>query len=137
MHIEQRGLAVGFEFKPLVERHVYNSFDCHRLLHLAQSLGLQTPLKSALFDAYFKRGDDISDRKILSQIALDVGLDSEQIKYALENEQLRLQLSRLMEDIKQAGINSVPALIINQKYLVNGARTPQEYTEIITQALND
>lgn len=133
--IEQRGLDVGFEFKPLVERHIYNSFDCHLLLHLAQTLDLQTPLKSALFDAYFKQGYDISDRQVLTKVGLAVGVTNEQIQAALNDEALAQQVREQMTEIKQLGINSVPTLIINQQYAITGAQTPEQYVDIITQVI--
>lgn len=133
--IEARGRAVGFIFKPLVERHVYNSFDCHRLLSLASEKNLATPLKKALLHSYFEQGEDISDHQILTEVASGVGLNQQEIKSALTDDELAQRVTEHMEQVKALGITSVPMLIINNKYGVSGAQTPERYFEILTQVL--
>jgi len=131
--IEGRGKSVGFEFKPMKDRHIYNSFDCHCLLAVAANSGLQTPLKVALFELYFKQGGDISDRQVLTECALRVGLSQEDINTAFDDEQLRQTVVSQMTDIKQAGITSVPTLIINDKYTISGAQGVAGYKDILRQ----
>ena len=131
--IEGRGKSAGFEFKPMKDRHIYNSFDCHCLLDVAANKGLQTPLKVALFELYFKQGGDISDRQVLARCALTVGLSQKEIKMAFDDERLRQAVVLQMTDIKQAGVTSVPTLIINDKYAISGAQGVKGYLDILRQ----
>ena len=131
--IEGRGKAAGFEFKPMKGRHIYNSFDCHCLLDIAANSGLQTPLKVALFELYFKHGGDISDRQVLTECALSVGLSQKDINTAFGDERLRQAVVSQMTEIKQAGVTSVPTLIINDKYAISGAQGVAGYKDILRQ----
>ncbi len=131
--IEGRGKSAGFEFKPMKDRHIYNSFDCHCLLDVATNKGLQTPLKVALFDLYFKQGSNISDRQILGECALGVGLSQDEINCAFNDEKLRQAIVSQMTDIKHAGVTSVPTLIINDKYAISGAQGIAGYKDILRQ----
>ena len=132
-NIEQRGAELGFVFKPMAQRHIYNSFDCHVLLHVAQGMGKQTALKALLFDAYFKRGLDISDHQVLIDAAVSVGMSVKEATDALSNDEIKSELRHVMEQVKDAGITSVPTLIVNQEYAINGARTPQEYADLLNE----
>lgn len=131
--IESRGHAAGFEFKPMKDRHVYNSFDCHCLLHIAKEYDLQTPLKLALLSLYFQRGGDISDREMLSNTARDAGLPSDAIARAFYDKQLRDEVRDVMQQIRAAGVTSVPTLIVNNQYAIAGAQGEAGYLDILQQ----
>ncbi len=73
--IRARGEDVGFEFRMDHLRRIYNTFDTHRLLHLAAQEGCQRELKHALFSAYFTAGDNPADHGVLLRVATPVGLD--------------------------------------------------------------
>lgn len=131
--IESRGHAAGFEFKPMKDRHVYNSFDCHSLLHIAKEYGLQTQLKLELLSLYFQRGGDISDRELLSSVALGVGLPNDAIAKAFNDERLREEVRGVMQQIRAAGVTSVPTLIVNNQYAIAGAQGEAGYLDILQQ----
>lgn len=135
--LTKRGLEVGFEFMPLEQRHVYNSFDCHRLLHLALQHQLQIPLKLALFEAYFRRGVDISNKDMLHQIAIDVGLNTSLVDQLLDSDLYRTEVRQLMQKYQQSGVSAVPMLIINNKYGIPGAQTAQGYLEILQDVIRE
>lgn len=136
INIETRGKAAGFEFKPMIDRHVYNSFDCHCLLDIAKVRGLQTDLKQQFFGAYFQQGLDISDRQTLSIIAKSCGLNEFEIDQAFNDELLRQSVRHEMSNIKEAGVTSVPTLIINSKYAISGAQGEGRYLELIKQVMS-
>jgi len=131
--IEERGKNAGFVFKPMVERHVYNSFSCHLLLHVAAERRLDTRLKMELFSAYFQQGKDISDEKLLTEIALNVGLNEAEIHHAFNDSNVANAVRESIDKIKEAGITGVPTLIINNKYAISGAQGKDGYVDILKQ----
>src|SRR3546814_8404965 len=56
---------------------VANSFDAHRLVHLAQPKGLANAVKDGLFRAHFTEGKDVNSREILIAVGTAAGLDEE------------------------------------------------------------
>ncbi|NPT42282.1 thioredoxin domain-containing protein [Paraburkholderia sp. 1N] len=131
--IRERGASVGFAFGP--RTRVYNTFDAHRLMHWAGIKGRQLPLKLALLRAYHSEGKDPSDHTVLVEAAQSVGLDA-----AEANEVLRSGLYtddvRAEERKYQAkGIQSVPAIIFNGRYLVSGGQPVETFEQVIQQIL--
>lgn len=135
--ITQRGKLIGFDFMPLENRRVYNSFNCHRLLHLAKLHRLQTPLKIALFNAYFGHGVDISDISKLSGIAIAVGLEPALVSEVLSSDLYADEVRRLQAQYKERGVKSVPMLIVNGQYGISGAQTPAAYLDILEKIINE
>ncbi|MEF1219497.1 DsbA family oxidoreductase, partial [Photobacterium damselae] len=72
------GAEHGFKFNYFDDMKMVNTFDAHLLLDYAKSLGKQTELKMRLFTAFFSEQKDVSDREILKQELIFVGLDPEE-----------------------------------------------------------
>lgn len=133
--IEGRGADAGFVFRPMIKRHVYNSFSCHLLLHVAAERHLDTKLKAELLSAYFQQGVDISDREKLAEIARNVGLSDAEINRAFSDEDITTVVRQNMSQIKANGITSVPTLIIDSKYAISGAQGETGYLDILKQVV--
>ncbi len=120
--IRDRTSEVGFEIKTGPDSRIYNTFDAHRLLHWAEHTGKQAALKRALFTAYFTEGLNPGDHDVLVVKAQEVGLDPVEARTVLTS-------GRYAEDVRAAerlwherGINSVPAVVINDQYLISGGQ---------------
>ncbi len=131
--IRERGAAVGFEFAMDKRARIYNTFDAHRLLHWAGLEGKQQQLKEALFAAYFTRGEDPSSHEMLAQAAAAVGLDVQAASEVLASKRFAEEVREREQFFQRHGINSVPAVIINQRHLISGAQPP----EVFERALRD
>jgi predicted DsbA family dithiol-disulfide isomerase len=131
--IRQRGEDVGFTFEMSKRGRIYNTFDAHRLLHWAESQGRQRDLKMALFEAYFTRGEDPSSHEVLLRVAGEVGLDTGEAAHILASDAYAADVRTLEQMFQQAGIHSVPAIIINQRHLISGGQPP----EVFEQALRE
>jgi predicted DsbA family dithiol-disulfide isomerase len=131
--IRQRGEAVGFEFAMDKRSRIYNTFDAHRLLHWAELEGRQKELKDALFSAYFTRGEDPSSHEVLVEVAASVGLDAAAAGEVLASGQFADEVREREQFFLRHGINSVPAVIINQRHLISGGQPP----EVFERALRD
>lgn len=121
-HIQQRGLSVGYEFGNRGGGRIYNTFDAHRLLHWASEQGLQTELKLALFDLYFKESGDPSDHQQLLTKAREVGLNEQQALKILQSDKYTKEVREQQQYYHSMGISSVPAVIVNNKHLISGGQ---------------
>ena len=126
--IVARGAEVGFTFDMQRRTHIYNTFDAHRLLFWANQEGKQCALKQALFAAYFTDGLDPSDRDVLVELASGVGLDAQRAREILESNAFAAEVRDRERFYAEHGIQGVPAVIINDRHLIQGAQ-PVEFFE--------
>jgi predicted DsbA family dithiol-disulfide isomerase len=131
--IRQRGADVGFDFAMGMRSRIYNTFDAHRLLHWAGEQGKQKELKKALFEAYFTRGQDPSSRTVLVQVAGKVGLDEAEAVQILSSDRYAQQVRDMEHFYHRNGIQSVPAVIINQSHLISGGQPPEAFERALRQ----
>src|SRR2546423_14117958 len=75
----------GLEFRLDVARPG-NTFDAHRLIHLAKGRGVQVPAKERLMAAYFTEGRRIGDRETLVELMAEVGVGASEAREALEGD---------------------------------------------------
>ena len=133
--IRQRGAAVGFDFVQGARSRIYNTFDAHRLLHWAGLQGgdFQRDLKLALFGAYFTDGKDPSDHALLLERAVAVGLNADEARAVLQSDQFAQDVREAESYYQQHGINSVPAVIINDRHLISGGQPPEMFERALRQ----
>jgi len=132
-NIKDRGADVGYEFNFAENGRIYNTFDAHRLLHWAKQFGLQTELKLAFFDLYFKHQADPSNHDSLLKYVAEVGLDSEAAKQVLDSERYADEVRTEQQQNHQNGISAVPAFIFNDKYLVSGGQPKEVFLNVFAQ----
>ena len=128
--IRDRAAALGFTIATASEEgRVYNTFDAHRLLHWAGLEGRQKALKHALFEAYFTRGLNPGDHDVLAEAAEQAGLDREAAADVLASGRYAEEV-RTAERFWQAqGISAVPAVIINERYLISGGQPAEAFEQ--------
>ena len=133
--IAARGAALGFTFGP--RSRIWNTFDAHRLLHWAGLEGAapQLALKSALLEAYHGRGENVSDAAVLVHVAQSVGLDGERARAILAGDEFADAVRASEQHYQQAGISSVPAVILNDRYLVSGGQPPEVFEQALRQVM--
>ena len=133
--IRARGEQLGFTFAMDKRGRIYNTFDAHRLLHWAGLQGRQKALKMALFDAYFTQGKDPSSHAVLLQVAGDVGLDTAKAATVLASDAYADEVRAQERFYQQNGINSVPAVIINERHLISGGQPPEVFEQALRQII--
>lgn len=131
--IRERGEALGFSFNMDKRGRIYNTFDAHRLLHWAQEEGCQLPLKHALFKAYFTDGENPSSHEVLVRLAGEAGLDPARAREILASDAYAAQTREQEQFYLGQGIHSVPAVIINDRYLVSGGQPPEVFEQALRQ----
>jgi predicted DsbA family dithiol-disulfide isomerase len=131
--IRERGASVGFDFGP--RTRIYNTFDGHRLVHWAGIKGRQLPLKLALLQAYHSEGKDPSDHDVLVEAAQSVGLDAAEVRDVLQGSDYADEVRAEEREYQARGIQSVPAIIFNHRYLVTGGQPVEAFEQAIQQIL--
>lgn len=135
-NITQRGLELGFEFNMEKRSHYYNTFDGHRLMYWAQLSGQQLKLKQALFTAYFTEGKNLSDHKVLTEAAVSAGFDATEVSAFLVSDHCKTQVRAHQLQVRKWGIQSVPAMFINQQYLISGSQSVAAYKKALKDIAN-
>ena len=115
---------------------MWNTFEAHKLLRWAlaeQGPAAQTRLKLALLKAHFQQRRNVGDREVLLDVAGAEGFDRAKAATALADEALAIAVRAEEQRGRQAGINSVPSFVVDGKYLVQGAREPEDYANMLRQ----
>ncbi len=129
--IRERGAAVGFVFGDRLR--VWNTFDGHRLLHWAALQGPQQAraLKHALLQAYHGDGRNPSDPLVLKELAAAAGLDADAAAQVLASDAYTAEVRAAQSEWQRAGIQSVPATVVNQRHLISGGQPPAAFEEAL------
>nr|WP_047196856.1 DsbA family oxidoreductase [Caldimonas brevitalea] len=131
--IRARGEAVGFNFRMDKRSRIYNTFDAHRLLHWAELEGRQRELKHALFRAYFTEGQNPGDHTLLAGLAEEVGLDRARAEAILASDTYAEEVRERERYYLERGIHSVPAVIVNDRHLIQGGQPPEVFERALRQ----
>lgn len=112
-----------------------NSFNAHRIIHLAQSKGLGNEAKEAFFHAYMTEGLAISEREVVEEIASRIGLDNAEVEYVLDSDELA-DFVRHDEKIahEQLKVTGVPFFVFDQKLALSGAQPREIFLQALQQA---
>jgi predicted DsbA family dithiol-disulfide isomerase len=129
--IRARGAEVGFAFG--ARPRVWNTFDAHRLLHWAGLEGRQRELKHALLKAYHGEGRNPGAHDVLLELAGAVGLAVEAAREVLETGRYADEVRAAETFWQEAGIHSVPSIVINDRHLVQGGQPPEVFERALRQ----
>mgnify|MGYP001627402782 CR=1 FL=1 len=138
--IRERGAALGFTFSGSNAQgggrsRIYNTFDAHRLLHWAETVGpeKQKALKEALFKAYFTDGLSPASHEVLVRAAADAGLDAARAAEVLASGEFAPEVRERVDFYLTRGIHSVPAIIINDRHLISGGQPVEVFERALRQ----
>jgi len=112
-----------------------NSFNAHRIIHLAQSKGLGNEAEEAFFHAYMTEGLAIGEREVVEEIASRIGLDNAEVEYVLDSDELA-DFVRHDEKIarEQLNVTGVPFFVFDQKLVLSGAQPREIFLQALQQA---
>lgn len=133
--IAERGKAVGFEFRMERRSRNWNTFDAHRLLHWAGEVGAaqQRALKHALLSAHFTEGENPGAREVLLRCAAQAGLDATRAAAVVDGDEYADAVREREQLYQQAGISSVPSVIVNERYLIQGGQPPELFEQSLRE----
>lgn len=125
--------TVGLDFH-LDIAHPANTFDAHRLLHLALAHGKQIELKERLLLGYFSEGMPVGDHDALARVAVEVGLPADEVRAVLDSDRYSDDVRADIELARSLGATGVPFFVIDRAYGVSGAQESAVFTDVLEQA---
>jgi len=111
-----------------------NTFDAHRLLHLAWSSGHQDALKERLFRAYLHEGRAIGERDVLCEMALEVGMKEGSAEALLEGDAFAQEVRADEATAHSLGVSGVPFFVAAGRFGVSGAQPAAVLREVLERA---
>jgi predicted DsbA family dithiol-disulfide isomerase len=111
-----------------------NTFDAHRLIHLAAAHNLQAQAKERLLRAYFTEGLPISDPDTLATIGAELGIAGDEVRAMLAGDAYADDVRADERRAAAFGIRGVPFFVIDEQYGVSGAQTPTVFLDALEQA---
>ncbi len=108
-----------------------NTFDGHRLIHLALAHGCQGAMKERLMRAYLTEGELISDRQTLRRLALEVGLPDDEVRALLEGDAYEQDVRTDEYTASRFGITAVPFFVVDRSFGAAGAQPPEQLLQLL------
>ncbi|CAH0998822.1 hypothetical protein LEM8419_00141 [Neolewinella maritima] len=131
----EAGNEVGFTFSYYPEMRMANTFAAHVLLEYAQEHGKQSELQLRLMTAFFSERKDVSQRDVLRQALLEVGLNAEDALARLDDEPARQKVREKQAYWKRLGVNSVPTIVFNRQSAVTGAQPVEVFKQVLNELM--
>jgi predicted DsbA family dithiol-disulfide isomerase len=133
--IKARAAEVGFDMRMGPDSRIWNTFDAHRLLHWAHETApeKQKALKQALFTAHFTDNRNLTDAGVLTSAAEAAGLDRAEAGEVLASGRYAQAVRAAEELWRSRGINSVPAVVVEGKYLISGGQPASAFEQALRQ----
>ena len=125
-HAASLGLTYNFDTAVLG-----NTFDAHRVVHMARAAGLEDAAVERIFRAYFTDSLAVADHDVLASLGEEIGLDGDAVRSMLAGDAFVTDVEAEVDEALGLGIQGVPCFVIDRTYAVSGAQPP----ELILQAL--
>jgi predicted DsbA family dithiol-disulfide isomerase len=108
-----------------------NTFDAHRLLHLAKADGVQDAMKERLMRAYHTEGERIGDAETLRRLAVEVGLPEGDVRDVLATDRYAADVREDERTAMSLGITAVPFFVVDRRIGAAGAHPPDALGELL------
>lgn len=133
--IRERAAALGVTIAYRPGTRVWNTFDAHRLLHWAalQDSERTLALQNALFHAYFADNENVADRSVLVRLAVEAGFAADDARRVLDSGEYADDVRALERRYQREGIRSVPATIVDNRYLISGGQPPEVFERTLDE----
>lgn len=124
---------VGLDYH-LDEVAMGNSFDAHRLIHFAATVGRADQMEERLMAAYFTEGVPIGEQAGLIEQAERVGLDREAVAAMLAGDGFADEVRADERAADELGVTGVPFFAIGGRFGVSGAQPPEVLLSVLERA---
>lgn len=123
-----RGVGLDFRFDRV---RPGNTFDAHRVIHLAAARGLQIEVKERMFRGYLTEGAAIGLPEEVERLAVDAGLDADEVAEVLASDAYAADVRADEAAAHQMGATGVPFFVFDGRYAVGGAQPPDVLLEVL------
>ena len=114
-----------------------NTFDAHRLVHLAADHGRQGEVKERFMRAYFGEAEPVGDHDALVRLAVDAGLDRDEVVRVLATDEYADAVRADEAEARVLGISGVPFFVVDRKYGVSGAQPADQLLQVLERAWSE
>ena len=134
--ITEAGRSAGLDLRPDRTRGG-NSFDAHRLLHLAAGHGRVDAVKERLLRAYFTEGEPIGDSATLARLAVEAGLPAAEVDDVLAGDRYAEAVRADEATARAYGATAVPFFVIDETYGIAGAQPSEVFANVLERAWSE
>ena len=131
--MEQTAAADGLEYH-MGDGVTGNTFDAHRLLHLAAERGRQDAALERFYRAYFTEGRSLFDDKSLTALAVESGLDAAEVAGVLSSDDYAAAVVADTREAHALGANGVPFFVFDKRFGVSGAQSIEVFAQVLARA---
>ncbi len=131
--IAERAKAAGLAYDTS-DAQITNTFDAHRLVHLAAESGKGMELLRALMQGYFAEGLRAGDPEALVAVARRVGLDETRVREVLAGDDYADAVRADQQRARSIGVSGVPFFLIADRYALSGAQPVATFASALDQA---
>jgi predicted DsbA family dithiol-disulfide isomerase len=129
------GLAAAEGLDYDFERYqVVNTFDAHRVTHLARARGLGAEIQERLLRAQLVEGEILDDPDTLARLGADVGLAPEEVRQVLASDAYAADVRTDVDEARQLGVNGVPFFVVDRRLGVSGAQESDLFLQVLHRA---
>jgi predicted DsbA family dithiol-disulfide isomerase len=114
-----------------------NTFNAHRLSHLAAKYHVQKEMEERLFSAYFTEGKNVDDAETLVQLGTELEIPEEEVRNMLQSNSYAHEVREDIYTAQRLGIRGVPFFVMNNKYAVSGAQSSEVFLATLQKAYQE
>lgn len=126
---EAEGLTYDFDNAVMV-----NTFDAHRVAHLAKASDLGTEMHERLLRAQLVEAAVLNDSETLVRLATEVGLPEQDTRRVLASDEYATAVTADIQEARALGVNGVPFFVIDRRYGISGAQPVEAFRSALTTA---
>ena len=108
-----------------------NTFDAHRVIHLAADRGVQTQVKERFLRGYLTEGAAIGLPEEVERLAVEAGLDPDEVVEVLGSDAYAAEVRADEADARALGATGVPFFVFDGRYAVGGAQPPEVMLQVL------
>ncbi|HEY9368382.1 DsbA family oxidoreductase [Streptomyces sp.] len=133
-HVAANARSEGLEYRTEGRDHG-NTFDIHRLLHLARERGRQNELLDLAYRANFAEERSVFDDETLVVLGVEAGLDEAEVRAVLADPTAYAEAVRSDErEAAELGANGVPFFVLDRRFGISGGQPAELFTQALEQA---
>ena len=135
-HASQMAKDVGlvFDFDKAIPA---NTFNAHRLIHMAKAHGKQHEAEEVLFRSYFTDGQNLDDIETLTSIVEYILLNANDVRAALKSDKFADDVRNDIYEAQQIGVRGVPFFVFDRKYAVSGAQPSDVFIQVLDKSFSE
>ena len=126
--------GIDYHFETYV---TVNTFDAHRVTHLAKALGLGLPIHERFLRAQLVEGEILDDLDTLVRLAAEVGVPEAGTRRVLATDAYAAEVEADIAEARAIGVNGVPFFVIDRRYGISGAQPAELFLEALQAARRD